>query len=100
MLTYTTYVIVILTSTWTGIDSHHLQISSSKKPYSWNNGSLSWLFCCLLIWIIAFPAYLFKRAKALKERGTQSSNSTLTSLLGALAVIAVLFCIVEPFLGR
>jgi heme/copper-type cytochrome/quinol oxidase subunit 2 len=99
MLTYTTFAIVILTSIWAGVDSHRLQISSTNKPYSWNNGFLSWLLCCLLLWIIAFPVYLFKRAKTLKERGTQSSSSTLTSLLGALAVIAVLLCIAAPFLG-
>jgi hypothetical protein len=41
MLTYLSYAIVILTSIWAGSDSHRLQIPSTKKPYSWNNGSLS-----------------------------------------------------------
>src|SRR5205085_253131 len=98
MLVYVTYIIVILTSIWAGVDSHRLQISSSKKAYSWNNGSLSWLLCCLLIWIIAFPAYLFKRAKTLKERGTPS-NSALISLLGAFAGVTVILCIAAPFIG-
>lgn len=33
-LTYITFALVILTSIWAGVDSHRLQISSSKKPYS------------------------------------------------------------------
>ncbi len=99
MLTYALYAIVILTTIWTAVDSHRLQISSSKKPYSFNSGSFSWLLGCILLWIIVFPVYLFKRARTLKERGTQSSNSTLISLLGTGAVAATLLCIAGLFLG-
>jgi hypothetical protein len=97
MLTYTTLTIVILTSIWAAVDSNRLQISASKKDYSWNNGSLSWLLCCFLLWIISFPYYLFTRAKVLRQRG--AGSSAVTSLLGTGAVIAVLLCIAAPFLG-
>jgi hypothetical protein len=93
---YTTFGIVILTSLWAGVDSHRLKVPASNKPYTLGNGSLSWLFCCLLLWIIAFPAYLFKRAKTLKERGMGSGS---TSLLGTFAIVAVVLCVASPFLG-
>jgi hypothetical protein len=96
-LTYAVFAIVILTSVWAGFDSHRLQISSSKKPYTWNNGFLAWLVCCLMIWIIAFPAYLFKRAKTLRERGESSARGV--SLVGGAVVIVAILCIAAPFLG-
>jgi hypothetical protein len=98
-LTYAICAIVALTSIWVGFDSHRLRISSSKKPYSWNSGFLAWFSACLLLWIIVFPVYLLKRAKILKERGTQSPSSTWTSLLGTMAIIAAVLCIAAPFLG-
>jgi hypothetical protein len=98
MLTYITFAIVAMTSVWAGVDAHRNKIPSGKKPYSGSN-AVSWFLCCLLLWIISFPVYLFKRAKTLKERKEASSTSITISLLGTLSIVAVLLCIAAPFLG-
>lgn len=32
------------------------------------NGALGWVIVCLLLWIVAFPAYLVRRSKLMGER--------------------------------
>ena len=53
---------------WVGYDAKVNKITSNGKPYSFNNGAFSWVVTCLLLWIFAFPYYLAKRSKALRER--------------------------------
>jgi len=98
MFTYLTFAIVVITSIWAGVDAHRNKIPSGKKLFSGGN-SVSWLLCCLLLWIVSFPVYLFKRAKTLKERNEASGASSAISLLGSLSIVAALLCIAAPFLG-
>ena len=98
MLTYITVAIVAITSIWAAADAHRYKIPSGKKPYS-GGDAFSWLLCCLLLWILSFPVYLFKRAKTFKERNERSRASATVSLLGSLSIVAVLLCIAAPFLG-
>lgn len=90
------FAIVGITSVWTAFDSHRLRISSSKKPYTWNNGSLSWLLSCLLLWIAAFPSYLTKRAKTLRERNSSSGS---VSWIGVFLMVIALACTAAQFFG-
>jgi hypothetical protein len=98
MLTYATYVIVILTTLWVVIDSSRLKIpSNAKKPYSAGNGPVTWLIVCALLWIVAFPVYLYTRAKALRERGLPPAKGV--TLIGLAALAALILCVVGIFLG-
>lgn len=81
------------TSLWAGIDSHRLKIPADSKPYSWNNGGAAWLFSCLLLWIAAFPYYLYKRTKALEERGEPRERTRRVALIGGAAIAALLLAI-------
>lgn len=60
-------IVVIGTTIWVGYDARQNRIPTDSKPYSLNNGALAWVFTCILLWIAAFPYYLVKRSKVLKE---------------------------------
>ncbi|HEX8465731.1 MAG TPA: hypothetical protein VF627_14035 [Abditibacterium sp.] len=60
--------IVLITTIWMGLDARSHQISVDKKPYGLNNGALAWFLTGLLLWIITFPYYLWKRAVVLGAR--------------------------------
>jgi len=54
--------VVLGTSIWVAIDASRLKVAKGKLPGSFFDMSVtSWFLCCLLIWIVAFPAYLVKR---------------------------------------
>ena len=89
MLTYIVLAIVALSSVWVAFDAHRNRVGSS----------IGWLIGCLLLWIVAFPIYLFSRAKALRERPGESVNSRAVSALGFLCILSVAACVAAPFLG-
>jgi hypothetical protein len=57
--------LVIGSSVWVGVDASNLGVRSGRL----GGGSLldmsiaSWVVCCLLLWIIAFPCYLAARGR-------------------------------------
>lgn len=57
-----------VTTVWMGIDSRKHKIPIDRKPYGLNNGALAWFFSALLLWLITFPYYLYKRSVVLSER--------------------------------
>jgi hypothetical protein len=61
-------VVVIGTSIWVKKDAASNRIPIDSKPYSTNNGAWAWFGSCILLWIAAFPYYLYKRSKLLGER--------------------------------
>lgn len=57
------WTVVIGTSIWMGFDSAQRRISTGDHAYSVGS-SVGWFLFGLLLWIVAFPVYLFKRSKA------------------------------------
>ena len=62
----------------------------SKTKGFFNMGPAGWFFSCLLLWVVAFPAYLVKRRtyRQMAAAGGQSldiQGTDLISQLGALA---------------
>jgi len=71
------WLIVIGTSIWAGYDSYLNKIpTDNKKPYSVVNGAVVWVLVCILLWIVAFPYYIYKRAKTLKNRKENPEGET------------------------
>jgi hypothetical protein len=73
--------IVIGTSTWVYFDAKSIGVKKSgeKAPVKTGSvqadmGPVGWAICCLLLWIIAFPLYLFKRP-GLKKRFQQPASA-------------------------
>ena len=59
--------LVIGTSIWVKNDSAANRITTDTKPYSPNNGEWVWFGACILLWIVAFPYYLYRRSKMLNK---------------------------------
>ena len=98
MLTSITIATCVLTSFLVAADAHRNKIPNGKQPYSAMT-PVYWLLGCLALWIVVFPTYLFRRAKTIKARNEASGASTAISLVGGLAVVAMLLCLAAPFLG-
>lgn len=61
-------VLVIGTSIWAGSEAHRLKVShDSSLAYNGVNMAFTWVLLCLLVWIIGFPYFLFRRSVALKS---------------------------------
>lgn len=56
--------VVLFSSIWVLWDAKSIGVKKSKGFFGC--GPWGWFFCCLLLWIVAFPAYLAKRG-GLKE---------------------------------
>jgi hypothetical protein len=56
------WLIVIVTSIGVGVDASSNGIKAGQTKGLFNMGPLGWCLACLLIWIVAFPAYLIKRS--------------------------------------
>ena len=54
---------VIVTSIWVLVDSKKLGVKAGSIGGFFDMGPVAWFISCLLLWIIAFPAYLAKRSK-------------------------------------
>jgi hypothetical protein len=61
--------VVLTTSVWVAVDAHRKRIPSGKNQYS-DNDPYMYFFCCMALWIIAYPYYLFHRNGTLKARNT------------------------------
>lgn len=63
---------VIATTIWVGIDGQQLGVRRGGLPGSSLDMSVaSWVICCLLLWIVAFPCYLVARGKYVAMRSNQ-----------------------------
>ena len=82
--------VVLGTSVWVLVDARRRGITKGKIKGFFNMGPAGWFFSCLLMWIVAFPAYLVKRrtlGQVAVEDGQPSGvqGTDLISQLGALA---------------
>lgn len=63
---------VVATSLWVFLDARRLGVTKSGEVAHTGRikadmGPLGWLVCCLFLWIVAFPLYLFKRPGFLRR---------------------------------
>lgn len=91
MINLLPYLVVLASSLWVFQDARNLGITRRTGPGFFNMGPLSWFVSCLLLWAVAFPAYLVTRrrykraASATAPAGRIHQETDLISQLGALA---------------
>lgn len=56
-ITVVLLLVVVGTTIWVGVDA-------SKRDWGNGSGTGTWVVGCILLWIVAFPIYLWKRGKA------------------------------------
>ena len=86
------YLLVLGTSVWVYVDARNLGIHKTSGGGFFNMGPLGWCLSCLLLWAVAFPAYLLRRRKHLRAMSApplpdraEPKDSDLMSQLGTLA---------------
>ena len=57
------WLVVIVTSIWVFVDARKIGVKKGQVQGLANLSPGGWLVACLLLWIIAFPVYLFKRSQ-------------------------------------
>ncbi len=55
------WIVIPTTSIWVLVDALSLKVRKGKITGFFDMGPVGWFLCCLLLWVIAFPAYLVKR---------------------------------------
>jgi hypothetical protein len=73
------YCAVIVTSIWVAVDSSNLGAGHGARGGGFlDMGPVSWLFACLLLWIVAFPCYLVARSKLVAMKAGQATPGPST----------------------
>jgi uncharacterized membrane protein len=70
-------IVVIGTSVWVLVDSNSIGVKKGKIGGLFNMGPAGWFFSCLLLWIVAFPAYIVKRSEY-KRMATMGGHPSAT----------------------
>ena len=64
--------LVIPTSIWVYFDAKKIGVKKHAEEMTiFNTGPVGWMICCLLLWIVVFPTYLFKREGFKKRFGAK-----------------------------
>lgn len=77
------WLIVVGTSIWVLADARSIGVKKGQINGIGDMGPWAWFFACLLLWIIAFPIYLAKRAEFKRINSGQSpsiSNDSIDQL--------------------
>jgi len=91
LIAFLPYLVVVASSLWVLRDARSLGITRRPGPGFFNMGPVSWFFSCLLLWGVAFPAYVVTRrrykraASATPPAARIAQDADLISQLAALA---------------
>ena len=85
---------VLATSVWVYLDAkqrhatHELDSEANSEQGNESMSPGSWLWVCLLLWVIGFPWYLYTRFKSPSPRGNMPA---FLAIAGVLAVGTIVF---------
>jgi hypothetical protein len=85
------YLVVLASSLWVFRDARSLGITRRPGPGFLNMSPFSWFVSCLLLFAVAFPAYLFTRRRYKREASTTTPTSRIhqeTDLISQLSALA------------
>ena len=61
------YLLVFGSSAWVLYDARNLGIRRNPQQSFFSLGPTGWFIWCILLWAVAFPAYLMRRRRRLRE---------------------------------
>ena len=73
-------IMILATSIWVFFDARKIGVKEDMMTGLFSLGPGGWAICCLLLWIIAFPAYLIKRPKYIAIAGFRSRSTDSSPL--------------------
>jgi hypothetical protein len=65
--------VVLVSSLWVAIDARRNRVPTHGNEYNLNTGAFAWFVGCLLLWIVVFPVYLFRRSGFARGGGEPQS---------------------------
>ncbi len=69
------WLVVLGTSIWVAVDASNLGVRRGATSGGFfDMGVAGWLLCCLLLWIVGFPAYLVMRRRYVEAHQLAISN--------------------------
>ena len=71
------WIIVIVSSIWVYVDAKAIGAKRGLMKGFFDLSPVAWFFCSLLLWIIAFPAYLLKRGQIKEAAKGTTENSVI-----------------------
>jgi hypothetical protein len=78
------FLVVVVTTIWVAVDASNIGMTRGRMGGgSLDMGPASWFFCCLLLWIVAFPCYLIARSKFTTLASSGQLGATANGLPGA-----------------
>ena len=78
---------VLVSSIWVGFDAKKLGVrKGSLNGGFFDLGAGGWFIACLLIWIVAFPAYMMKRDTYKRLAANAQGGAAGASQSGAAAI--------------
>ena len=66
--------IVVGTTIWVGYDANSNKVAINNKPYSTNNGAIAWVLSCILLWIVTFPYYIYKKSQIMQQKRNKADR--------------------------
>ena len=61
------YLVVIGTTIWVAFDTKKIGVKAGRLGGGFFDvGRWTWVFACLILWIVAFPVYLGKRSEYIR----------------------------------
>ncbi len=79
LLPIVSYATIVLSAVWVLVDAKRIGRKKGRLKGFADMGPWGWFFACLLLWIVSFPLYLFKRRQLLMgsdEKGGSTQKVT------------------------
>ena len=83
---------VFLSAIWVGVDAASKGIKRGQGRGLWDMSPLGWFLACLLLWIVAFPAYLVKRSELIAVANREAPAIHVTTDAPRLPMAPGRFC--------
>ena len=90
MMNLLPYLVVLGTSVWVLIDARKLGIAKRGGRGFFHMGPVGWFLSCVLLWIVAFPAYLLARRAYLRTPAPSSAAAVPPRELDLISQLAAL----------
>lgn len=91
------WVIVLVSSLWVFADARAIGVKRGQVKGLANMNPSSWFLGVLLLWPLAFPLYLSKRAEFKRVNGKTGGGGG--ALIGWVVYLGLMFVLVAPYFG-
>jgi hypothetical protein len=74
LIIFLPHLVVLASSLWVLQDARSLGITRRMGTGFFNMGPVNWFLSCLLLWAVAFPAYIVTRRRSMRPTATPAAG--------------------------